>query len=113
MQNNSTILSLASIRCVYYTQRIDMRDAAQKLVKARKAEKLSQAAMAAKLGVTANTVARWERREIPIPQWVSRLQKLEETHATKLAQFESQLARLQQANIDLLPDLRLKDMEIS
>src|SRR5690349_19573212 len=48
--------------------------AAALLRERRMAEKLSQADLAKKLGVTANTIARWERCEVPIPQWVARLQ---------------------------------------
>jgi transcriptional regulator with XRE-family HTH domain len=90
-----------------------MRDAAQKLVKARKAEKLSQVGMAAKLGVTANTVARWERREIPIPQWVPRLQLLEEEHLAERVKFERQITRLTRTNADLDCHVRRKGEEIS
>ena len=88
-------------------------DAAANLISKRRAEQLSQAAIAKQLGVTANTVARWERREIPVPHWVSRLQALEETHAAKLLQVEKQLTKLEKANNDVLHDLRLKDVKIS
>ena len=41
------------------------------------------------------------------------LQKAEETHAAKLAQFESQITRLTRANADLDREVRRKGEEIS
>jgi transcriptional regulator with XRE-family HTH domain len=52
----------------------------------RKTTNLTQKGLAAKLGVTANTVARWERGEQPIPRWV-RLQ------ATTEQQFSAEFAK--------------------
>lgn len=52
----------------------------KELRKRRKALGLTQEALAGELGVTANTIARWERGEIPrdggpLPSWVDRILK--------------------------------------
>jgi len=46
---------------------------AEELREARTAESLTQAALADALGVSSNTVARWERGELPVPKWVGRM----------------------------------------
>jgi DNA-binding XRE family transcriptional regulator len=55
-----------------------LEKAASQLRAHRLARKLSQKALAQELGVTANTVARWERCEVPIPHWVAPHQSLQE-----------------------------------
>ena len=42
----------------------------KELRKKRKDLKLTQEKLAKKLGVTANTVARWEREEVPFPDYL-------------------------------------------
>ena len=71
----------------------------------RVAEKLSQARLAESLGVTPNTVARWERCEVPIPQWVARLQASQAKNKelqTSLTEEEKKLGQT----------IKFKDIEI-
>ena len=62
----------------------------------RRGQTLTQRAFAAMLGVTPNTVARWERGEVPIPAWVSAL-----LHAHREAQDASQHVRTLEAQVQM------------
>ena len=67
-------------------------DAAAALRQQRQARNLTQAQVAAKLGVTPNTVARWERAEVPIPDWVRLFLKTESRLSAELAGLQKELA---------------------
>ena len=74
----------------------------------RIAEKLSQARLAESLGVTPNTVARWERCEVPIPQWVARLQAAQ----AKIKELQTSLVNLTEEKKKLGQTIKFKDIEI-
>jgi transcriptional regulator with XRE-family HTH domain len=74
----------------------------------RMAEKLSQARVAENLGVTTNTVARWERCEVPIPQWVARLQASQ----AKTKELQASLAHLTDEKKKLGETIKAKDLSL-
>jgi transcriptional regulator with XRE-family HTH domain len=74
----------------------------------RIAEKLPQARVAENLGVTTNTVARWERCEVPIPQWVARLQSSQ----AKTKELQTSLASLTEEKKKLGETIKAKDLSL-
>jgi transcriptional regulator with XRE-family HTH domain len=75
----------------------------------RIAEKLSQARLAESLGVTPNTVARWERCEVPIPQWVARLQAAQ----AKNKELQISLTNLTDEKKKLGETIKAKDLNLA
>jgi transcriptional regulator with XRE-family HTH domain len=86
-----------------------LEKAARQLRQRRLARKLSQAALAKELGVAANTIARWERCELPIPHWVALYQALQD----KLAKLDSVRAEKEEAIRKLRETLATKDFELA
>jgi transcriptional regulator with XRE-family HTH domain len=82
--------------------------AAAQLRERRHSRKLSQAALAKELGVTPNTVARWERSEVPIPHWVAPYQALQE----RVAELKLALAEKEEAHKKLHETIKTKDFEL-
>jgi transcriptional regulator with XRE-family HTH domain len=82
--------------------------AAAQLRERRLARKLTQAAIAKELGVTANAVARWERCERPIPHWVTPYLSMQE----KIAELTSALAEGKKTQKDLRETIELKNFEL-
>lgn len=62
--------------------------AAAQLRERRLAQKLTQAAFAKELGVTGNTIARWERGDGPVPHWAARYLDMQQ----KIAELTSAFA---------------------
>jgi len=68
--------------------------AAAQLRERRLAQKLTQAAFAKELGVTGNTIARWERCEGPVPHWAARYLDMQQKIAELTSAFAENDARL-------------------
>jgi transcriptional regulator with XRE-family HTH domain len=61
------------------------------LRKQRQARSFTQAQLAAKLGITSNTIARWERCEVPVPHWVRLFLETESRLSAHLAELQKDL----------------------
>jgi transcriptional regulator with XRE-family HTH domain len=68
----------------------------------RRTHQLTQSTLAAALGVSANTVARWERDEVPIPPWVMTLLQAQQDVAT----LKAKVTHLELLNLAL--DMKLR-----
>jgi len=75
----------------------------------RRTEKLTQAGMAAKLGVTPHTVAVWEQGKQPIPHWVSMIFE----HAEKAARQTQEIQARLETRIEEVRKLHAKVAEFA
>jgi transcriptional regulator with XRE-family HTH domain len=82
--------------------------AASQLRERRLARKLSQAALAKELGVTPNTIARWERRDVPIPHWVAPYLAMQDT----VARLKLALAEKEEEQKKLREIIKTKNFEL-
>ena len=67
---------------------------AAQLRERRLARKLTQAAFAKELGVTGNTIARWERGDGPVPHWAARYLDMQQKIAELTSAFDENDAML-------------------
>jgi transcriptional regulator with XRE-family HTH domain len=74
----------------------------------RLARNLTQKALARELGVIANTVARWERCEVPIPHWVAPHLAMQQ----KIAELTSALAAGKKTQKELRRTIEAKNFEL-
>jgi transcriptional regulator with XRE-family HTH domain len=74
----------------------------------RLAQKMTQAALARELGVIANTVARWERGEVPIPHWTLPYLELQR----RVAELTSALAERKKTQKELRGTIEAKNFEL-